>query len=334
MTLLYIDGFGHSAAGRYTNASPSAVGLTASPRAPGCYYASGYSGVIKRPFTAASEVFTGIGFNPTTLAANKYILSFFGDAAVTQHISLVLNAAGRIELRLATNNGSVLATGGTTLPVGQWTYIEARATIADSGGVVQVRLNGNTANEIDYTGDTRNAGTNTTIDAISMGGSSTTDYFADWYILNTAGTFNNNWRGDVVVRTLTPNGNGAYSQLSGSDGDTVNNWQLVDEVPPSTSDYVGSQTVDNKDAYTLPDLPATVTTVYGVQVAATMAKSDAGSGAAKILTRSDDTDYTPNTYTLGTSWSETLELSEADPATTLAWTPAGVNALQVGMQVA
>jgi hypothetical protein len=334
VTLLYIDGFAHANPARYSSGAPSSFGLSVTPRAAGCYYCTGAAAVIRKTITAAGEVFAGIGFKAAALAASKYVLSFWGDANTTQHISVVLNAAGLVEVRRGNNSGTLLATGTTMVPAGVWTYLEARVTIADSGGIVKIRLNGAAADEINFSGDTKNAGTNSTIDAVTFSGASAADNFADWYILNTAGSQNITWLGDVAVRTLVPTGDGTSSGLTGSDGDSIANWQNVDELPASGADFNGSATSGLRDTYALADLPASVTTVFGVVVAASLFKSDAGSGAAKIVTRSGGTNYAPNTYTLNTTPTEYVELQEVDPATAVAWTPSGVNALEVGMEVA
>ena len=333
--LLYIDGFAHANPLRYSSGAPSSYALTATPRASGCYYCTGAAAVIRVTVPVSAEIISGVGFKAAALAAGKYLLSFWTDTAATQHISVVLNAAGLIEVRRGNNAGPLLATGITVIPAGVWTYLEARVTIADSGGIVKVRLNGSTTEEINFTGDTRNAGTATTIDAVTLSGSSAADNYSDWYILSTAGSPNGSWLGDVAVRTLLPTGDGAASGLTGSDGDSINNWMNVDEIPPSGADFNSSPTPGVRDSYALADLPSSVTTVFAVQACVVMAKSDAGTGNAKIVTRSGGTNYAPTTYTLGTTFTEYRELQETDPATSFAaWTPTTVNALEVGMEVA
>jgi hypothetical protein len=335
VTLLYIDGFAHGNSARYSSGVPSSFGLSVTPRAVGCYYCTGAAAVIRRSVTASAEVFAGVGFKAASLAAGKYILSFWGDAAATQHISVILNAAGLVEVRRGNNAGTLLATGAVVIPANVWTYIEARVTIADSGGIVKVRLNGSTTDEISFTGDTKNAGTNSTIDAVTFSGSSAADWFADWYILNTAsGSPNISWRGDIAVRTLVPTGDGTYSQLMGSDLDQLGNWQNVDETPPSGADYNYSSTVGEHDTYALADLPASVTTVYGVQSCTVANKSDAGTGSMKPMIRSGGSNYYGSTYALNTTPTEYMELWEQDPATAAAWAPAAVNAAEAGMEVA
>jgi hypothetical protein len=338
MTLLSIDGFAHANPARYAAGVPGSYTQTATPRVPGSYYCTGaVTNSIRKTISASSEVFSGIGFRVATLAASKTLLTMYGDSATTQHISIVLNAAGHLEARRGNATGALLTTGVATLAAGVWYYLEVRVTVSDTVGVVQCRLNGSTSPDVNYSGDTRNGGTLLTVDAVAFsggGGGAVTDYFCDWYIANTAGSLNNTWLGDVVVRTVVPTADGVHSQLMGSDSDQVNNWALVDELPPSATDYTGGSTVGLKDSYALADLPASVVTVCGVQVFAAMLKADAGLGSAKILTRSGSTDYTPNTYSLSTTPTEFTELMEVDPATAVAWTPAGVNALEVGMEVA
>jgi hypothetical protein len=338
VTLLCIDGFAHANPARYAAGAPGAYTQTATPRVSGSYYCTGaVTTSIRKTIAASSETFSGIGFRAGTLAASKTLLSFYGDSAATQHISVVLSASGHLEARLGSATGTVLSTGVATLSAGVWYYLEVRVVISDTVGVVQCRLNGSTSPDINFSGDTKNAGTSSTIDAVAFSGAAggaATDYFCDWYIANTSGSLNNTWLGDVVVRTVVPTGDGTYSQLTGSDSDQVNNWALVDELPPSATDYAGGSTVGLKDSYALADLPASVVTVCAVQVCASLLKADAGLGSAKILTRSGSTDYTPNTYSLSTTMAEFTELKETDPATAVAWTPAGVNALEVGMEVA
>lgn len=53
---------------------------------------------------------------------------------------------------------------------------------------------------------------------------------------------------------LSPTDSGYSSQFTGSDGDSVNNYALVDEIPPTTSDYVYDETAGHIDAYTLSNL--------------------------------------------------------------------------------
>ena len=260
-------------------------------------------------------------------------VSFFGDSGVTQHITVVITASA-IEVRRGNASGTLLASVTTGLLHTDWNYYEVKATIADAGGIVQVRQNGNPTPVINFTGDTKNAGTSTNIDYVRLAGTSQGD-FADWYILNTLGSApNNDFLGDVRVHCLRPNGNGNYSQYVGSDGNSVDNYLLTDESPFNTTDYVGSSTVGQKDSYTLDNLPAGVTAVYGVQEVAIVAKSDAGLASIKQLLRVSGTDYTTSAFALATSYQEMVNLRELNPSTGVAWTPASVDGIEAGVETA
>lgn len=337
MALLFMEGFG----GQDTNfkwdfGSGAGTSGTVGARTPGNYFGTwpnvGSYNLIKN-FTASNKIIVGYGWYTTF---DQGPISFYGDSGVTQHITVVRNGGtGLMEIRRGSTGGTLLATGTTQILNSVWNYFEISVTISDTVGEVHVRLNGKTTDEVSFTGDTKNGGTANTIDKIVFSYTNgSTNRNADIYILNDTGPApNNNFLGDVVVRTLGPIGNGNSSQLLGSDADSVNNYQLVDERPFSSADYVGSSTVGQKDTYAISDLPAGVTTVYGMQVNGWMAKSDATLGQARYVVRSGGTDFGGITRALTTSYIGYYELYETDPATSVAWTVGGINNLESGMEV-
>lgn len=337
MSLIFMDSMqAGDYASRYINAPSSARG-TSTPRVTGGAYTSalgaGGSSLQKR-ITAVSEIFVAVAFQPVSLGIQIILL---GDVGVTSHLTIVRNtSSGFLELRRGSSTGTLIATGTTVVPATSWTQIQVRATIADSGGICQVRINGSTTNDIDYTGDTKNAGTATTIDTVVIGNTSgsTSSLVTDLVILDTAGSSNNTWPGDVRVVCLSPSGDGNASQWVGSDGNSVSNYQQVDELPFASSDYNGSPTVGNQDVYALSDLPAGITDIRAVQICGSLAKSDAGAVAAKLVTRSGGTDYKTSSITLSTTYATYMTVYDTDPATSTTWTASGVNALQAGAEVA
>ncbi len=335
MALLFMDGFGGAdSTYKWDLTSSTYLVATASPRVSGGIY--GDCGTVKafsKTISASARVFIGIGIRTNT---GSYI-SFYGDNGVTQHITVARNITnGLLEIRRGNNAGTLLASGTQPIFDNQWNYVEISVTISDTIGEVHVRLNGQTTDNVAFTGDTKNAGTATTIDKIyvhSGTGASNVFDMADLYILNNTGTLNNTYLGDVVVRTLAPTGNGTYSQLTGSDGNQTDNYLLVDESPFSSADYVGSATVGQKDMYVMANLPGGVSTVHGVQVNGKMAKTDASLASARYLLRSGGTDYAGTTRALTTTHTGYYEIHELDPATGVAWTPSGVNSAEAGMEV-
>ena len=287
-------------------------------------------------FGVASRV-RSVMFGSTSIPG----LTVYGDTGATSHLTVNWDGAGRIQLRRGTASCTVIATSSHT-PVldNSWHYIEVKCTIADSGGTCIVKLNN--VEVINFTGDTKNAGTNTTVDAISL---CCTDVSSvdDFYVLDgvdgtTLGTPQsaafNDFLGDSTVKPQRPDGNGASSQWVGSDGNSTDNYLLVDEVPFSSSDYVGSSVAADRDLYTVADLVGSPV-VHAVQVRAYAAKSDAGTRSFKTLARSSGGTVVASTAMALTTGYTTYagQIMTKDPDG-VAWTATTVNATQFGVETA
>lgn len=294
---------------------------------------SGSNAQIRRSVAASARLIMGFAFNPgNTPSSNTALASMAADGATVVHPVLQYTTGAGF---LVQRGGTTIATsaGGLANP-GVWNYIEMSATIDDAAGRVIVRVNG--AIVIDFTGDTRNAGVSTNLDAIFLHaatGLSGATLYEDIVALNALGSAPaNDFIGDVRVLTLPPTGAGANTGLTPSTGA---NWSCVDELPFSATDFVSGSAAGVKDTYATTDLPAGITTVYGVQVAAVAKKTDAGTRSLKTTVRSGGTDYSDAAGTaLTTSDTTVLSMRSVDPATGVAWTPTGVNALEVGVEVA
>jgi hypothetical protein len=159
-------------------------------------------------------------------------------------------------------------------------------------------------------------------------------YFDDLYVANEQGSVNNDFIGECRVRCLLPNGNGNSSQLVGSDGNSVNNYQLVDEATPDTTDYVFSSTVGDKDTYTFTDLPDTSGTVAGVQVSALGLKTDVGARTLAVVTRHASSEHDSIDLGLPTvTPAYVYEVQDTNPVAGGAWLRTDVNAAEFGVKV-
>ena len=211
-----------------------------------------------------------------------------------------------------------------------WGYLEAQVSVHATTGNVTVRYNG--VQQTAFTGNTKNGGTNDTVDTCVLytdGASWIT--FDDIYILDDTGLAPyNTFLGDVRVYAISPNGAGASTQFTPSSGA---NYTTVDELPYSATDYVSASASGLRDTYTMADLPANTATIYGVQTNIVTKKSDAGVISLKPVVRSGTTNYYGTTAVLGSSDATIIDVRTQDPNTSAAWTPAGVNALEVGMEV-
>jgi len=240
---------------------------------------------------------------------------------------LRVDVAGSLSLRLG--NGTLLGTAA--IPSTGWAYIEISATINSTTGRVIVRVNGVVA--IDYTGNTKSGGTNTTLDMIGFSGGYSGHGLDDLYVCDTTGTTNNAFLGDVRVQMLLPTGAGSSTQLTPTG--SVNNYANVSEVPDNTATYNSGSTVGNRDTYVMTDLSAATGPIYGMQNSIVAWKTDAGIGAMKTAMKVGAGVYYDTTISLGTSASAYLSpIRETNPATSAAWTLADINSAELGAEVA
>lgn len=167
-----------------------------------------------------------------------------------------------------------------------------------------------------------------------MNGASSAD-FEDLYICDGSGSINNDFLGDMRVDCYLPNGNGNSSQLVGSDSNSTDNYQLVDETSQNgDSDYVQSSTVNNKDTYAVADMSHTPANIFGTQLNMIAKKDDSGTRSICSVCRSGGTDYDGDTQALGTTYVDYRQIRETDPATSSAWTRSNLNSAEFGVKVA
>jgi hypothetical protein len=293
---------------------------------------------LNQTIPAAGTFYLGFAFKvqarPVGGSSDGPILKLFGDAGATEHLRLNVPISGTPNWTRA--GLASLGALTTSIVVGQWYYLEAKITISDTVGEITTHIDGNADTSLTSI-DTKNAGTNSSIDTIAIGnwagGASTSGagvLFDDLYVCNTAGAVNNSFLGPIRIQTLSPNAAGTDTGLTPVG---ASNYQNVSDQNVSTYNY--SSTTGTRDSYALPDLAAGTSAVLAVKNVLAGQTSDAGAGAFKPVVRSAGTNYYDTTATLGaTNKVYSQAIRETDPATSAAWTIAAVNALQVGAEVA
>jgi hypothetical protein len=283
----------------------------------------------------------------TSNGTSTMAMSFNSDNTSTVHVTVYLNtASGVLNVYRGTNaTGTLLGTvtlSGTAMLLNTWNYWEFKCVLSDTVGEVHVRVNSTAV--LDLTGlDTKNGGTKTVIDSIvlpggygSAGAQTPIVYSDDLYVVTGTGA-PNDYLGDCKVSTIYPTGNGDYSQLVGSDLDSTNNYLLVNEAgAPVTTSYVESDTVGQRDFYAMGDIsiPSTAT-VLGVQVSVWANNPDGGSGrSAKLGVRQSTSEtLSANQALTAVTFLAARGMFTTDPATGAAWSQAGVNSAQAGVEV-
>ena len=298
-------------------------------------------GVVTKVFDDQASWVVGFAFHPLVVNQNAgQTLVIFSDNIPTGQCFLFLKSNGILEVRRS--GTSVAVAGGASSFVmysGIWYYVEMKVTIANSIGAntCQVRINGVEIINVDA-GEDLQVSANATADSIRFVGSAGSTiivYYDDVYIFDGTGSENNDFIGDVKVASHFPDGNGTTNNFNGSDGNSVDNYLLVDENPTDDdSTYTESSTPGDIDLYTFDDLATTPDTIYAVQVNNILTKTDAGSRTMRSVTRPVATDFFGASRAIPAgSYVNTEEIYDLNPETSLAWTEALFNATEFGIEI-
>jgi hypothetical protein len=335
MTLLFADGFEDGTV-PWTLGSSMALGTG---RGGNGLVTGNTSSSAEVGFTVtAGPIITGFAFKP---AGAGYIGGFWGSAGLNAHVILTRGSGGEI---IVTRGPTSPVTIGTTatglLTVGSWNYIELKTTIHDTTGIVVLKVNG--VQVLNLTNvDTKDSSVTTTASlrlGAGVAGNLPTVLSNAWddvYIADATGTVNNDFIGDVIVEHLRPVSDDT-AQWLGSDANSVNNWDLVDEAGTfNGADYVASSTVGQRDLYTSTSSTKPITApVAGVVAVAVAMKTDAGTRTVKLDIKEGSGGTVRASADLGlpTTFGEIRAVFDRKGDGT-AWTVADVNNLRMGYEV-
>ena len=155
----------------------------------------------------------------------------------------------------------------------------------------------------------------------------------DIYVCDDTGGTNNDFLGDIRVEALLPNGNGNSSQFDGSDGNTTDNYLLVDDATPNDdTDYVESPDSGDKDTYAYGNLASSTGSVYGVQICPYARKTESGIRNLKTVARLSGTETDGPERPVGDSYAYMPDIRETKPGGG-AWSISDVNSAEFGQKV-
>lgn len=297
-----------------------------------CYQISNATEVKNLP-SALSEFYYRQRFRDNSLN-NGHKIFTWRSAGGTELGSIRTNRVGGIDKFSAyTSTSTLVATG--TLPYIQdtWYLLEFYIKIDDSVGRIVMKFDGIV--DIDYTGDTK-PGADTTVGQLAHSTGYNSGFRIDDIALNsTDGGADNSWCGDGHIIALRPNGNGDSSQFVGSDGNSTDNYLLVDEAPPSGADYVQSPTVGELDLYNLGATGLSNVSVRRIWPEARAIDTVAAGSEIYLPIKTNSIQYDGTAVALLTSYTKQLkgDVRTINPDTTLAWSVSDLDALQVGIKV-
>jgi hypothetical protein len=296
----------------------------------GIYATSGVNGTGSYAFSSKTEIITGWCFKAANATAQVLFSSnAYGSFTLQSESSGAISAYRRPgsshELLGSSANGLIADNVET--------YIELRLRCSATVGQVEVRLNGNPTPVLNLSGLSIITNIAEAVYNLPAAGARV---FSAWYLLDTTGGVFDDFLGHIRYGCLNPDGNGNSSQFVGSDGNSTNNYLLVDDGFTHDSDttYVQSPTVGDKDTYAVGSLPTPPLSILLVSPVIIAKKTDAGSRAITPVIRSGGTDYDAyDEHFLSTSYDAYKQAITVDPATATAWTESGITNMEVGVEV-
>ncbi len=277
----------------------------------------------------------------TTFTSNtdRYVRCYFNfataPASASEEIFRIRSVAGRgvktfiVRLSsaaklLAYADGSLLATGTTTLSSGTWYLLQIKRLLG-STAAWEVKINGaselsGTTNFSGSTGGVVDFGkfTNRNSQAIDV-------FFDDVMVSDSA------YPGDGQTVILLPNANGTFQNWTIGAG-SGSHFQVVDERPINgDTDYLLSDLVSG-DAETeaLFDATGTVSGTVNCAKALAVVKQHTAGGTFQLRMRSGSVNTDTSNFTLTSIYQTLAKLFATDPNTSAAWTAGGLDGVETG----
>jgi hypothetical protein len=293
----------------------------------GSYSYGGNTGntVLQKNITAISEFYYRYAIYES--AFNDIVLYFRNSTTI--HAGITTNSSNN-KVYLQAGGSAGVASSTHSILTNTWNLFEVYVKVADSpNGRVTIKINGVT--EIDYTGDVKN-GASTTVDNIYYNENGATWYIDDLALNDTTGGVDDSWCGDGHIVKLAPDGNGATSDWDGSDGNSTDNYLLVDEVPSDgDTTYVSTSTSSEQDQYSLSAFDGTGKVISRIYVEARAKKTTTDADTLKLgVLPSGGSDEMSSALNLSTNYSRIVGPDmTVNPDDSAAWEDADLDALEL-----
>ena len=344
MVCRFLDSFDYYVGADYLRkwtTSFGTIGITTTNQRTGTQAMEWNSAVNNITRTFDDQASWVMGFGLKRSGNGTQALVRFLDVSTTQ-CSLLLNLDGTVSIVRGT--ATAVAGGKSTfsMKIKRYYHIEVKVTIANSIGAntAVVRINEKIVLTVDA-GEDLQSTANATADIIRIDGlSSQETNIDDLYVFDGTdggGTepTNDDFAGDMKIGAHWPSGNGATSDFLGSDVDSVDNYLLVDEaLTDDDTTYVESSTIGHIDLYAFDDLAETPIEIKAIQINSVVRKDDAGAKTVRAVIRPTSTNFVGDSKSPQDGvYSNEIEILNEDPETEAAWTEAGFNATEFGLEI-
>jgi hypothetical protein len=278
----------------------------------------------------AGPYFYGMRFIPAASITGGQNLFAWLDGIGSPQVTLVTNANGTIVAKRGGGNGTVLGTSSNTvvLTANVWCYAEFGIKCDGSTGTVDIKINGTSV--LSLTGQNTQGQGTTTVGGAQILGANINNYVQDIYLADSTGSHNNTFLGDVHMSVYNPTSNGTYTAYTTNGAASL--YQCVNAATPTDSTVFASDSTPGDRMSVNLASTSVAGTIAGVVNVGRMKKTDSGTRTAALTVTNNAVDSIGSTISLGTSYAYYTQISEVDVNTSLPWTNAGFNTVQLGVK--
>lgn len=337
MSVIFMDSFAHYASAdidkKWTTNSNGTIVAASGRRAGNALYLNTNQWVSRNFSASYSDIIVGVAVKGSSLAAGAHKMFYFTEGGIVQ-FDLVYQSDGVIRAyRGDSSLGNLLGSSAPgALPIDAWAYVEASLVVDNAAGSIVVKVNGTTV--LSLTGvDTQQTASAYVTAMRLIAGPNNRLYFNDLYVIDPGTAPNTTFLGDVRVDAYYPTADGASSQWAPTPSGA--HYATVDETAPSGTDYIAADVAGYIDLFAGQDLAVDPGAggFFAVQVCAAAIKTDAGSRQLKTLVRRSSTNYAGTAKDVSETEKYITNQWDTDPSTAAAWTKAGFDAAEFGVEL-
>lgn len=278
----------------------------------------------------SSEVWIGFAYHGNSNTGSSGVFYFTEGGTTAWQLGFHYDGTDESWFITRGTTPTILSGTSGSAPNDEWVYVEVRYLIDNSAGEVDLYING-VLNASVSSIDTQDQ-TNAWIDGGRLDSHAGNNCgFDDFYILDTSGSVLNTRLDQPAVRAYVPSADTAQRDLTPSTG--VDNYALVDEIPPSDTDYVASGTYTDADEYEIENLSNYFESLDCVKVIIGAYKDDATSRGVTGTIESNGSYSTGTELVLAGTTDYQFDYIELDPNTSSAWSITGFNGSKLRAEV-
>jgi hypothetical protein len=155
----------------------------------------------------------------------------------------------------------------------------------------------------------------------------------DFYSCDGAGSKNNDFLGDITVRSMLPDEDHSVNFATTGNSGYGSHYQQVNFGDSlRDTDWVADDTVGAQDTFNTQNLPEAYDAIHGM-IAWAYAKYEVTPATYKLVIDSNGTEVKSANITCDADWHYDMNVWEDDPDIAAAWTPDTVNAVTSGFEV-